>query len=361
MASLVQHTQDRSSVETSLSLKRESFLRSVLPDQNVTLQALPSDASLRTYYRVRGADQHLMLMEDPVNRPDYAGTMDVRPFYKVAEHLRRLGLNTPDIHAHDFENGLLLLEDFGDQTYTRLFEGGVDPRPLYELAIDVLIHLHNHPDRCAVDVPTYTLDHYLAEADLLIDWYLPVVLGRHVSAAEREHYHEVWTEILSTLPKDQDTIVLRDYHVDNLMEVEGYTGLEKCGLLDFQDAVIGPMAYDVMSLLEDARRAVDPDLYDHLLYSKYLPAMKGVNQQSFMRSFYILAAQRHAKVLGIFVRLFKRDGKPRYLSFLPHIHTLFMAALDQQALAPLKHWFETCNIDITVCPSLDHIQSKGEK
>ena len=338
-------------------MRREKFIGNFFGNnKDWSLKALPGDASFRRYYRVMGHDTPLMLMEDSPDRPPVPPYVMVEPFQEIDRHLRRLGLNAPRIYAADLDQGLLLLDDFGENTYTRLLNAGENPKPLYELAVDVLIHLHNHPDRCDVDVPDYNVQQYINETLSFLDWYLPVVTGRTITNEAREEWIEAWQKILTHLPQDQKTLVLRDYHVDNMMLIFGETGLNKCGLLDFQDALIGPYAYDLMSLLEDARRDMDENLYDYLLYDKYLPAIKGLDKQQFLKSFYILAAQRHAKVLGIFVRLFKRDDKPRYLSFLPHVHQLFTRALQHNELQPLNDWFAKHQIDITNIPDTDRIQ-----
>ena len=341
-------------------VRREEFMSTYFGGQDGGwgLNAMPGDASFRKYYRVWGGERPMILMEDPPDRPPMPPYVMVRPFMMIADHLRRLGLNAPQIHARNLDHGLLLLDDFGENTYTKLLNTGENAKPLYELAMDVLIHLHNHPDRCGVEVDDYDTDTFIKETLLFIDWSLPMMTGRAITDDAREEWVEAWREILAKLPTDQNTLVLRDYHVDNLMLVDGEVGLNKCGLLDFQDGLIGPMAYDVMSLLEDARRTMDENLYDYLLYDKYLTSVRGLDKQSFLKSFYILAAQRHAKVLGIFVRLFKRDEKPRYLSFLPHVHQLFHKALVHQELAPLNEWFERHKIDISQVPDAAHIQGK---
>jgi aminoglycoside/choline kinase family phosphotransferase len=311
----------------------------------VTLEEMQADASFRRYYRLQGAGKPLLLMQDPPDRPPVPPYVMVEPFVKIAHHLRRLGLHAPEIDAEDLQNGLLLLEDFGDETYTRLLNRGADAKALYEIAVDVLIHLHRHADRANIDLPVYDEALLANEAMLLPDWYYPALTGEKPTGAMKESYAAVWKDLCAALPQDQQTLVLRDYHVDNLMLTPG-AGIWRCGLLDFQDAVIGQFSYDLMSLLEDARRAMAPDLKQHL-YDRYMTGMAGkLEKTGFDYSFRVLAAQRHAKVLGIFVRLYARDGKERYLQFIPHVHGLFMQALADPALKPLKDWFDAQGIDI---------------
>jgi N-acetylmuramate 1-kinase len=310
----------------------------------VTMEALPADASFRRYYRLSGTPKPMLLMQDPPDRPPVPPFVMVEPFVRIAEHLRALGLHAPEIYARDMANGLLAIEDFGDDTYTRLLNRNVEAKPLYEMAVDVLIHLHQNPKRGDIDLGRYDDRLLVEEAMLLPDWYYPALTGKTLNEASKESYRVVWRELFARFPKGQETLVLRDYHVDNLMITPG-EGIWRCGLLDFQDAVIGQFSYDLMSLLEDARRDVPDDLQRHLL-ARYHAAMGGLDRAGFDYSYRVLAAQRHAKVLGIFVRLFARDGKDRYLQFIPHVHKLFMKALNDPALAPLKGWFEVQGFDI---------------
>jgi aminoglycoside/choline kinase family phosphotransferase len=212
------------------------------------------------------------------------------------------------------------------------------------MAVDVLAHLHNHPKRNAIELPHYDDKHLVEESMLLPDWYYPALTGKTATESMRDSYRQVWHELFSRFPKGQQSLVLRDYHVDNLMLTAGQ-GITRCGLLDFQDAVIGQFSYDLMSLLEDARRDVPQDLQKHL-YDRYMAAVPGIDKAGFDYAYRVLAAQRHAKVLGIFVRLFVRDKKDRYLQFIPHVHKLFMKALNDPALKPLKAWFDGNGIDI---------------
>jgi aminoglycoside/choline kinase family phosphotransferase len=326
-------------------LRRESFLGG-LGWKHLPLQPMQADASFRRYYRLQGASRPLLLMEDPPDRPPVPPFVMVEPFTRIAEHLRNLGLQAPEVHFSDIPNGLLLIDDFGDDTYTRLFDRGLEPKPLYELAVDALVHLHRHPERGGIELPKYDDKHLTDEAMLLLDWYYPALSGKKPSEEMKQSFAAVWKELFRQFPQDQQTLVLRDYHVDNLMLIPGMTGLQSCGLLDFQDAVIGPFSYDLMSLLEDARRDVPQELQQHL-YNRYMQGMGAkLDRAGFDYSYRVLAAQRHAKVLGIFVRLSVRDGKDRYLKFVPHVHKLFLNALDTPTLTPLRDWFKKNDIDI---------------
>lgn len=326
---------------------REEFLQAIGWDK-VTMKAMQADASFRRYYRLEGAPTPTLLMQDPPDRPPVPPYVMVEPFIAIAEHLRSLGLRAPEILYKDLENGLLVLEDFGDDTYTRLFNSGVDPRGLYEMAIDVLVQLHKNPERNNIDLKPYSDQVLVDEAMLLLDWYYPALTGKKATDELKKSFGDVWRELFKKLPKDQLSLVLRDYHVDNLMLTSDGEGIGRCGLLDFQDALIGQFSYDVMSLLEDARRDVPAELKQHL-YERYIKAMgDGFDKEGFDYSFRVLAAQRHAKVLGIFVRLYERDGKDRYLQFIPHVHKLFMQSVNDPALAPLKKWFADNQIDIAL-------------
>lgn len=325
--------------------KREQFLQS-LGWGHVTLHPMQADASFRRYYRIEGAGKPLLMMQDPPDRPPVPPFVMVEPFMKIAAHLRNLGLHAPQIYHHDIPNGLLILDDFGDDTYTRLFDKGADPKPLYELAVDVLAHLNRHPERNRIDLPRYDDAHLIDEAMLLLDWYYPKLTGKPPTPELKSSYSAVWRDLFKAFPKDQDTLVLRDYHVDNIMLVPHAKGLQAAGLLDFQDALIGPMSYDLMSLLEDARRDVPQSLQKHL-YDRYMAAMgTGFDRKAFDYSYRVIAAQRHAKVLGIFVRLLVRDGKDRYMKFIPHVHKLFILSLNAPELKPLHTWFKDHHIDI---------------
>lgn len=324
---------------------RERFLSSC-GLASATQEPMQADASFRRYYRIRGGKKPMLLMQDPPDRPAVPPLVMVEPFVKIADHLRAMGLRTPQIYEKDFQNGLLLIEDFGDDTYTRLFNKGVDSRGLYELAVDALAQLNKHPDRNKIDIPAYDEERLVNEATLMLDWYYPSQTGQPPTDEMKETFAYVWCGLFESLPKNQQSLVLRDYHVDNLMLTADGDGVGRCGILDFQDSLIGQFSYDLMSLLEDARRALAPDLKQHL-YDRYLRAMgPSLDKEAFAYSFRVLAAQRHAKVLGIFVRLSQRDGKHQYLKFIPHVHNLFMESIKAPELTPLRQWFKQIKFNV---------------
>jgi len=230
----------------------------------------------------------------------------------------------------------LLLEDLGDQTYTQLLRQGHDEDHLYDLALETLVGLHQTPFDLS-DVPPYDAAILQREADLLIDWWLPAAREDiALDEALRESYHAVWSSVFAQMPSFDPCLVLRDYHVDNLLLLEGRAGLKACGLLDFQDALVGSPIYDVMSLLEDARRDLDPARVERL--KQAYCRLQGMDRADFDTAFAILGAQRHAKVIGIFVRLMVRDGKDMYLHHIPRVWRLFDQSLTHPALAPVRHW-----------------------
>ena len=298
---------------------------------------LAADASFRHYDRLTRLDESRVLMDAPPPMEN------VRPFLKVARHLEKLGYSAPHVYAADEENGFVLLEDFGDATYTRLLKKGEDERALYTLATDLLIDLHKLDEETAVpeDLPPYDDDALLREAMLFPDWFMPAAFGHETDKAAADEYALLWQEVFPLVQKMPKTIVLRDYHVDNLMILDGKTGLQACGLLDFQDALAGAVTYDIMSLLEDARRDIDAGLLN-AMRDRYIAGMGGAlpDRDDFLASWAVWAAQRHVKVLGIFVRLCVRDGKPRYLQHLPRLWRLLERALEHPALGKLKVWFD---------------------
>lgn len=302
--------------------------------EGAALDPLKGDASFRHYARIDLDGKSAILMDAPPDKED------VKPFLAIATHLKGLGFSSPDILAQDPEQGFLLLEDFGDDTFSNVLKNNGSEEALYAKAVDLLIDLHKRPEAQAVPkgLPRYDAGKLLEEARLMTDWFMPAVLGRETPYVVAEEYDYLWMALFPFVTKAPRTLVLRDYHVDNLMVLDGREGIASCGLLDFQDALAGHPAYDLVSLLEDARRDIDPGRIEAML-ARYHGAFPDHDRQSFDAAYAILGAQRHAKVIGIFTRLMVRDGKPVYLEHIPRVWRLLERACEHPALASIKDWF----------------------
>ena len=296
---------------------------------------LAGDASFRSYYRVCRGHRSAVVMDAPPPQEE------VGPFIAVAAILRDLGLSAPEVLAENRVEGFLLIEDFGDDTYTRLLRRGADEPALYALAIDTLVTLQRAVEATGCpDLGPYDVERLLAEAVLLVDWYMPSVLGVPVGRALREEYLALWRSVLTEVASHfRPTIVLRDFHIDNLMLLPNRAGVRGCGLLDFQDAVLGAPAYDLVSLLRDARRDVSEGLRQAMT-ERYLAAFPAADRANLEGSAAILAAQRNCKILGIFSRLWRRDGKPGYLAHIPRLWRMLDADLRDPALGAIAHWLD---------------------
>ena len=294
---------------------------------------LAGDASFRKYFRLRRQGGTAVVMDAPPPQED------VRPFVRIGRHLAALGLSAPAIHAEDEANGFLLLEDLGDNTFARVLEAGCDEGSLYACATDVLVVLHQAGERALLpDLGAYAGEALIDAAMLLPDWYLPEVTGRPTSNEETAEYRAAWRASLASLPAVPDTLLLRDYHKDNLLWLPARPGVRACGLLDFQDAQQGHPSYDLVSLIEDARRDVSPAVRAACL-ARYI-GESGLDEKDFGTGFALMAAQRHARIIGLFIRLLRRDGKPDYLPHLPRVWRMFERALQHEALRPLRAWVD---------------------
>ena len=288
-------------------------------------QVLPvaGDASFRRYFRVDSATRgKAILMDAP---PPHE---DPRPFLHIAQYLNGHQFRAPEIFATDLTRGLLLIEDFGDRRMREhLDEHPEDEAAVYRAAIDAIVRLAKTP---AVQAEAYDMATYMREVQLLSEWYMPA-MGLSFDARE---FDQVWTDALAPLADYQKVTVLRDYHAENIMMLDD----GQQGIIDFQDALVGHPAYDLVSLLQDARRDVSPALEAEMLAYYYDAAKPNAD---FAAHYALLGAQRNTKIIGIFTRLWKRDGKARYLSFLPRMWGLLERDLAHPDLAPVKNWFET--------------------
>jgi N-acetylmuramate 1-kinase len=289
-------------------------------------QVLPlaGDASFRRYFRVVLHDRSAILMDAPP--PDE----DPRPFLDIARWLTAKGFAAPEIYGEDLVQGMVLLQDFGDARMRETVDAAPESElRLYEAAIDVLIRLHGHE---AAPVPAYDAAVYHREANLLPEWYCPA-LDLEVDTAG---YTAAWDEVLAPVYGHAPVTVLRDYHAENIMLI-GEESAETLGLLDFQDALAGHPAYDLVSLLQDARREVDPALETAML--DHYKRRTGAGD-AFDVAYHVLGAQRNAKIIGIFTRLWQRDGKPRYPGMCPRVWRYLERDLAHPALKPVADWFD---------------------
>ena len=289
---------------------------------------IPGDASFRRYFRIRDGYRKAMLMQAPPPQED------PQPFLDVAAWLSANGQRAPEVYAADAERGWALLEDFGDDRMRDWLElNPAGENAAYCAAIDALVALHRCP---AGPFGPYDIAAYLRETALFTEWYCPAA-GLEVDEGGYEH---AWEAVLSPLFARQapGVTVLRDYHAENIMLLEPEkSGGGAQGLIDFQDALVGHPAYDLVSLLQDARREVSLDL-ERRMIERYLSQVDAGHE--FAADYALLGAQRNAKIVGVFTRLWKRDGKPRYLSLIPRVWAAMERDLAHPALAPVAAWFE---------------------
>jgi len=298
--------------------------------EGAEIRPLAGDASFRRYFRVhRSGGETAVLMDAP---PEHE---DIGPFLTVAGHLLDRGFCPPRPLAVDRGKGLLLLEDFGDDRAGPLLEREPQrERAVYEAAVDILARLAGQP--APADLPPYDDEAMSREVLLFPQWYAPA-LGMEVDETSYMHaWRQVWGDVLEIVRRNP-VMVLRDYHADNLMVLPGRTEL---GLLDFQDALAGHPAYDLESLLQGSGRYdVAPELEEAMI-ERYCDSANVADRALFRAHYEILGAQRNTKILGIFTRLWKRDGKDHYLSLQPRVWTYLERNLAHPALAPVRAWFD---------------------
>ena len=341
------------------------FLTEWLSDEqafaDLSVSYLQGDASARAYAMLQIGDASWILMDSP-RQPDgppirdgksYSQLAhlaeDICPFVAIAHELGAHGFAVPKIDAVDFNTGLAVIEDFGPKVFGSLIEGGHEKTELYSAATNVLVQLSQlHVPKvlqvqgCTYAVPAYDHSVLLIETELLLDWYFRWVSGGNPSESLRHEFLSLWSAQLHRLEALPKGWVLRDFHSPNLIWLPERREIERVGLIDFQDAQIGHAAYDLVSLLQDARLDVDAELEAKWLDS-YCAARSqieaGFDGTSFRWAYAVLGAQRNTKILGIFARLAERDGKPQYLRHIPRITGYVRRNLEHPDLEPLKVWY----------------------
>jgi N-acetylmuramate 1-kinase len=349
--------------KAAAQVARLEALRRFLTDAgyaNARRQRMAGDASTRSYARLVRADGVFILMNSP-RRPDgpaiydgksYSAAVhlaeDVKPFVAIAGGLRERGFSAPAIHHADLDSGFLITEDFGS---AGVIEGD-PPAPIaerYQTATDLLAALHREPlpetlplaPQITYAIPVFDTDALLVEIGLMLEWYLP---DRGVTPDDnmRSEFIAMWRELLSKPAAAAKTWVMRDFHSPNLIWLEARSDIAKVGIIDFQDAVLGPAAYDLVSLLQDARIDV-PEPLELALLTRYIKARRASDEAfdpaGFAELYAIMSAQRNTRLLGTFARLNRRDGKPQYLRHQPRIWAYLNRSLAHPALAAFREWY----------------------
>ena len=340
------------------------FLAGDPPWSKAQARYLQGDASTRAYARLIVDGERAVLM-DQQRQPDgppirnglpYSRIAhlaeDVRPFVAVQGALRDAGLSVPEIYAADLDRGLVVLEDLGDRGFGREMDGGTSQADLWRTATDALVVLAGIPVLDGLPLPGGSPPYRVPaqdrgaleiETELLLDWYWPAVKGAPAPADARAEFHAAWTPVFDRILALPAQWILRDYHSPNLMWLPERIGIARVGVLDFQDALRGPAAYDLVSLLEDARVDVPADL-EAALFAYYCAERyeqdTAFDNETFAFAYAALGAQRNTKILGIFARLAKRDGKPLYLRHIPRLWRYLERNFAHPDLAALRAWYD---------------------
>jgi tRNA threonylcarbamoyl adenosine modification protein YjeE len=341
-----------------------TFLQAQPAWHGASVTYLQGDASTRSYARLAKNGRTALLMDAP-RQPDGPPIREGKPYSRIAHlaedmvrafsgigaALRAAGLSVPQTLAEDLDKGLMLVEDLGETLYsTGVTQGALPREELWRAAVDALVHLRTVPvperlllrDGSSHVLPTYDRGALEIEVELLIDWYWPALRGERVPDAVRAEFLSLWRPVLERLERQPPSWVLRDFHSPNLIWLQQRRGMQRAGVLDFQDAQRGPAAYDLVSLLQDAR--VDtPEMLERALFAHYCAAAgaadPGFDEAEFTFCYAALGAQRNTKILGIFVRLAHRDAKPQYLAHLSRIWRYLERNLRHVTLAPLAAWY----------------------
>jgi N-acetylmuramate 1-kinase len=323
---------------------------------------LNGDASIRRYERLVAGDGRTAVLMDMPARPDGPAIRNGRSYSAIAHlaedcravvainaGLRDAGLSAPELYAADLDQGFLIIEDFGDRLYGQMIAGGEDVSEPMAAAVELLAHVAGRDWPAAMPLPegtdyvvaAYDDDALKVELSLLPDWFWPLVTGNPIPADAREAFDAAWARVLPAAHTDEPVWMLRDYHSPNLVWLPGRQGIRRVGLLDTQDCVFGHPAYDLASLLQDARVDIPANLAS-ALFEHYCTkrCASGFDRAAFEAAYAVLGAQRATKILGIFSRLSRRDGKHGYLRHLPRVSRTLEANLAHPALAPVRHWVD---------------------
>ncbi|MCI5049098.1 MAG: phosphotransferase [Rickettsiales bacterium] len=326
--------------DTGLTPERDEQITAFLSKNGfgkASRHRLKGDASFRRYERLNRSGDSFMLMDAPPKHED------VRPFIEVSRLLDGYALSVPEIYARDEAQGLLIIEDLGDHLYSHMLQEEPEREmELYQRAVDLLISIYLQGneifEKTEITLQPYDIDVCLKEVGLVIDWFMPQLVGLDEAKKLKKDYLALWKKVFKATPCEKPIPVLRDYHADNLMWLSERSGLRRVGLLDYQDALLGDPAYDLASFLEDIRRDVAPETIEELL--RYYKSQTDQDDEAFDQRYAVQAALRNAKIVGIFTRLPVRDGKKHYVKWLPAVWKWLQHDLEHPALSEVKAWFD---------------------
>jgi len=311
--------------------KLEEFVQSCFPEGVQNYTSLQGDAGLRSYFRVKANNNSYIVMDCP---PTYCS---IEPFIEIGRYLRLQNFSAPEIFHSDAKKGFIILEDLGDINIKNFIQNSpsILHKNIYYLIIDTLVSLQEKTP--VSNLKIYDNKFLLKELNLFVDCYIPYALNRNLTPIESDEYQNIWQEILDNQIPFSNCLVLRDYHVENIMYLEKYQGIKSLGLLDFQDAVIGSPIYDLVSVLEDARIKVSQDLAIDCI--KHFTKQRKLKLAEVVTNYHILGAQRNSRILGVFARKLVKDKNDNYLQYIPLVLEYLNYDLSHPVMSKLKSWF----------------------
>jgi aminoglycoside/choline kinase family phosphotransferase len=295
----------------------------------LSIEPIKQDASNRRYFRINNKKNTLLMDSPLIDNNNYE-------FIKISEHLDTIGLSAPKIINKDYINGLFLIEDFGNLTFNEAIKNNISEELLYKNAVQCLskIHKSDHPK----NIPIYNNKYLLAELSLFTEWFFKEI-DVELNNSAIIKWEKVWDKALIEINKGNNKLVLRDFHADNLFWLPNRENIKRIGLIDFQDALIGHEAYDISSLLEDVRRNVSAKTKE-IVMQEFIKINNIENEKQFYQNYKVLTAQRNAKIVGIFIRLARRDNKKNYLELVNKAMNIFLSSAKDANLEEVLQWIE---------------------
>jgi aminoglycoside/choline kinase family phosphotransferase len=328
-----------------LKIQRAEFLRSSGWAGGIEIP-VGEDWSQRSFFRIeKKVATSILIQSAPDGDPRQSAGHKLCDFVKVSEFLNRIGLSAPKIIAQDFTHGLLLVEDFGSSDFATLIKNNNgQEKDLYLIATETLKHIYQETEYVPIDLPNFSSSHIYKGHQRIVDWYMPAVKQEKNDDFVLKDYLNVWSKIEKKLPPPKIRMLHGDFHPGNIMWLPERQRVMQAGLIDFQGAMVGPAAYDLVNLLDDARRIVPNDVREECL-SIYLDGMTSEEKENFLSWYAVLAAQFHCRVIGQALRLAICDGKTRLLDVIPILRSHLLRDLSNPSLKPLKDWFDSMNIN----------------